>query len=193
MSNKLDLAQRDAKLNPRQIRSSGFIPITVYGKELKESLSLQISATDYKRLNLSHSVKIIDGEVQDQKSKFSLLVKSIEKHPISLQVLNIQFQAVSPESIVFVTVPIIFEGVSPLVQSGGTLSLTKKTVNLACIARSIPSSVKFDLTRLQGQNHLATYADIELTEGVSLRSDAKQIIAKISVPQIAATDKAATK
>lgn len=185
LTNLLELFPREPKLNPRQIRAKGFIPVTVYGKNVSESLSLQIVLADYKALGISRSVKTIDAIVKGQNTELLLLVKSIEKHPLSACVLNIQFQAVSNHTKVLLMVPIVCEGTSPLVQSGGTLSINNKRVKLSCEAKDIPSSVKFDLGRLREHSNIATYADLILPENVNLKSDSKQIIAKVSVPQVA--------
>ncbi len=187
----LTFAKRDPKLNPRQIRAQGSIPVTVYGKNLKESLSLQISLADYKSLHLSQSVQSIEGQIADEKTQHLVLIKSIEKHPVTGVVQNIQFQKVEPNQRVKVTVPIIYEGSSPLVQSGGTLSLNKKLVDLTCPAKDIPQNIKFDLATLKDAKSIAYYSDLPIPSGISLRSSAEQIIAKVSMPQVSKDAKAA--
>jgi large subunit ribosomal protein L25 len=186
MTTNLTFEKRDSKLNPRQIRAAGSIPVTVYGKNIKQSLSLQISLLDFKKLGLSQSVQVINGEVQDEKKPYSLLIKSIERHPVSGEIYNIQFQNVEADQKVKITVPIIYEGTSPLVQAGGTLFINKKSVKLICSSKLIPSVIKFDLTTLQGNFQIAHYSDLPLSEGVLLNSDETQIIAKVTVPQVVA-------
>lgn len=179
----LTLSKRDSKQNPRQIRASGNIPVTVYGKNLKQAFSFQIEVSDYKKLGLANSIQIIEGKVNEEKSHYSLLIKSIETHPISKEVLNIQFQAIDPNQKVKVTVPIHYEDSSPAVQAGGILFLNKKKVDLVCVAKNIPASISFSLNHLSPDNTIAYYSDLPLPDGAILKSDAKQIIAKVSMPQ----------
>jgi large subunit ribosomal protein L25 len=191
MSNSnLTFQKRDPKLNPRQIRKQGFIPVTVYGRNLKESLTLQVAASDYTKLGLSKTVQVFNGQIDGGNNDLALLIKSIEKHPVTGEVYNIQFQNVSPDQKVKITVPIIYEGASPLVQAGGTLFLNKKFVTLVCPSKLVQSSVKFDLNSLNGDKTIAYYSDLPLPTDVVLKSDVTQIIAKVSMPQ-ATADKAA--
>ena len=193
----LTLSKRDSKQNPRQIRAGGNIPVTVYGKNLKNSegkltaFSLQIPLTAFKELRLANHIQVVEAQVEETKSHYSLLIKSIEMHPISKQVLNIQFQAIDPEQKVRATIPIQYEGSSPAVQAGGILFLNKKKVDLLCVAKNIPASIVFNLSSLTPENIIACYSDLPLPDGSSLKSDAKQIIAKVSMPQVSKTDKAA--
>lgn len=183
MSISLTLEERDLKLNPRQIRESGFIPVTVYGKSLKKSLSYQILHHDYSKLGLSKAIQTIEGHAKLDNKKHLILIKSIEKNPLTQEVLNIQFQAVDPDEKVLAIVPIEYEGASPMVQAGGILLLNKKIVKISCTAKAIPATIKFNLAKIVPANPIAYYSDLELAAGAELKSDGGQIIAKVSMPQ----------
>ena len=181
----LTLKNRDKEQNPRQLRAAGAIPATVYGKSLAESLSFQLTKLEYKDLGLAHYIQLLDAQDETGKQKFTLLIKSIEKHPLSGEVLNIQFHQVDPTQKVIIEVPIEYFGSSPAVQAGGILFLNKKKVKVQCAAKDIPASIKFDLNKLNKDAVLATYADLPIDGNLELKSDAKQIIAKVSLPKTA--------
>ena len=77
--------------NPRQIRSTGGLPITVYGKGL-ESKSLQIDAHSFKlqyRNSPDATFELnIDGK------KVSAVVQNIQVDYVSDKYLNVEFKAV---------------------------------------------------------------------------------------------------
>ncbi|MDJ0626316.1 MAG: 50S ribosomal protein L25 [Candidatus Caenarcaniphilales bacterium] len=179
MSKSLSLKKRNESQNPRQIRRDGNIPVTVYGKRLEKSLSLQIEKTDFQKLHLSQEVQTIDGDVEGTEKQL-LIIKSIEKNPVTEEVLNIQFQSVSPDDMVKVTIPIRYVGISPLVQAGGNLLVSRKKVNLICPAKLIPSFVEYNIANLKDSKSFACYSDLTFEEGVILKSDAQQIIVKVS-------------
>ena len=85
----LILKTKDSKLNPRQLRKSGLIPVTIYGKNL-ESLSYVIEQADYKRLALSKAIQTIKAKAENKEGHL-LIIKSIERDAVSEAVLNIQF------------------------------------------------------------------------------------------------------
>ena len=121
----LILKTKDSKLNPRQLRKSGLIPVTIYGKNL-ESLSYVIEQADYKRLALSKAIQTIKAKAENKEGHL-LIIKSIERDAVSEAVLNIQFQKVAPDDLVKIVIPIVYTGSSPLVQAGGSLFVNKKT------------------------------------------------------------------
>lgn len=182
----LELKERDSKQNPREARRNGFIPVTIYGKNLKESLSLQISKVDFFKLGLSTLKQSLYGQADAAKKKLLLVIKSIERNPVTEEVLNIQFQSLEEDTKVRVKLPLVFEGTSPLVQSGGTLLINNQYVVLTCPAKSIPASVKFDIGVLAGDKIIAHYSDLAISDEFILESDKEQIIAKVNVPQVVA-------
>ncbi|MDX1919328.1 MAG: 50S ribosomal protein L25 [Candidatus Caenarcaniphilales bacterium] len=182
----LELKERDLKQNPREARRNGFIPVTVYGKNLKESLSLQITKADFKKLSLSNYKQSLSAVVEGGKRTVLLVMKAIERNPVTEEVLNIQFQSVEPDTKVRVKLPLIFEGSSPLVQAGGTLLINNQSVVLTCPAKSIPASVKFDIGTLANDKSIAYYSDLVVSDEFILESDKEQIIAKVNIPQVAA-------
>jgi large subunit ribosomal protein L25 len=181
----LELHDRSTNLNPRAIRRNGFIPVTIYGKKHQESLSLQISHLDFVKHSLSNKKQAVKAK-QGGKSML-LLIKSIERNPATEEVQNIQFHSLEPETEVALKLPLVFEGVSPLVQAGGTFYINNSVVKVSCPAKSIPASIKLDIKVLAGEKTLAYYSDLIMpTPNIKLLSDVKQIVAKVSVPQVAA-------
>jgi large subunit ribosomal protein L25 len=186
MTTQITLVDREQNLNPRQIRSQGFIPVTVYGKSIEAPLSLKLSKHDFNKKHLQRAIQALEAEVPGKKTKLLVVIKAIESNPVTDEILNIQFHCVKPDDLVKVTVPIIYAGVSPLVQAGGVLKYNNRTVNLECPAKQIPDGVKFDLATLAGDKTIAFYGDLILEKGVLLKSEATQITVKVTIPTISA-------
>lgn len=179
----LDLVERTEGANPRQIRANGDIPVTVYGKSMEQSLSMQISERAFLKIRNSRFVQVLNVKLNGQDAR--LLIKKIEKNPVTDKILNIQFQMLTEGELVSVTVPIILTGQSPLVQAGGNMFVNNKSVTLLCPVNNIPTKVDFDLSQLKDTNNFAYYSDLQLPEGVDLKSDKSQVIVKVSIPQVA--------
>ncbi|MDX1918872.1 MAG: 50S ribosomal protein L25 [Candidatus Caenarcaniphilales bacterium] len=191
---QLILKKRESNLNPRQIRSAGFIPVTVYGKMLKQSLSLKVPRVEFTHAFNSKYIHKLQASVEGENKPHLLIIKSIEKNPVTDQILNIQFQSVQGDDLIRLTVPIVYEGNSPLVQAGGSLYIMHKKVDLICPASEIPDAIRFNLEKLQGNKQFAYYSDLELEGALVIKSDLKQVIVKVKVPQVsAAADEPAKK
>ncbi len=88
---KLEATQRDEAQNPRQLRASGFIPVSIYGKGV-ESKSLQINAHEFElssRGNLEADYEIVFG-----KEKFNVKIAEVQKNYSINQVLNVEFKTI---------------------------------------------------------------------------------------------------
>jgi large subunit ribosomal protein L25 len=179
----LILKPKENTLNPRQLRKSGLIPVTIYGKNLENSLSYVIEQADYKRLALSKAIQTIKAKADSQEAHL-LIIKSIERDAVSEAVLNIQFQKVSPDDLVKIVIPIVYTGSSPLVQAGGSLFINKKNVELLCPAKSIPANIQFDLGFFAGEKTIAHYSDLPISSDLQLKGQPSEIIAKVSVPAL---------
>ncbi len=181
----LVLEKREEGLNPRQIRAKGNIPVTVYGKGL-ESLSLQVDLKKFITVKNSKFVQSFKAKIRDKEEY--LIIKAIEKNPVTDQILNVQLHTVAATDRVTLTVPIVYTGSSPLVQAGGILFINKKTVEINAKANAIPSSIEFDLAELQISKNIAYYSDLKMPKDVQLKSQAEQIIIKVSMPEIKAEE-----
>lgn len=181
------IEKKEEGLNPRQIRQKENIPVTIYGKSLKQALSMQVSLKNFKKARSSRFVQCLKGTIEGEKGESLFLIKSIESNPVTDEVLNIQLQKVTPDEFVNVIVPIIYVGTSPTVQAGGTLFINKRTIELKCPAGKVPASIEFDLDFLKDNVHTAYYKDLNLAEGLKLRDPGQtlQIIAKTSAAQVA--------
>lgn len=86
---KLNAQEREADKNPRQLRASGFIPATVYGKGM-DSKNIQVNAHEFEmtsRGNLNATFELAVG-----KEKFNVVIQEIQKNYSTNTVLNIEFK-----------------------------------------------------------------------------------------------------
>lgn len=81
---QLQTTERDTTLNPRQLRTAGFIPATLYGKGLA-SQSIQV------RMHAFEVAYSKGGRSFDLGSFGIASVKQIQVDPVSQKVLNIEF------------------------------------------------------------------------------------------------------
>jgi ribosomal protein L25 (general stress protein Ctc) len=84
----LQTTLRDDTLNPRQLRSAGFIPATLYGPG-REPVSIQVREEEFVRLYGRQRIKhfLLDG----LEGNLMATAHQVQVHPVSQKVLNIEF------------------------------------------------------------------------------------------------------
>jgi large subunit ribosomal protein L25 len=163
----------------RELRRQGRIPAIIYGggkKEVIVSLNSKDIETEYHKMGfMSHLIDITVG-----KTKYRVLPKSLQLHPVSDLIEHADFIHISENSKVKVMVAIEFANKDNCtgIKRGGVLNVVKHEVELACSADSIPESVVIDIENLEiGQStHLS---DIKLAKGVELTTEEDLAIATV--------------
>ena len=90
--NTLKAEKRNMQTKAKKLRREGFVTGNVFGREMKESVPIQILKTDAERLIKSHGkgsqiMLEVDGEMID------VLVKEIDLSPLKTEIYEIDFQA----------------------------------------------------------------------------------------------------
>lgn len=88
---KLNIEKRDESKNPRELRMSGVLPGTVYGKGI-ESFSVQVNTREF--LNTYKNNKDSVYEVALNGNVYSTNVVNVQKNYATNEPLNIEFKVI---------------------------------------------------------------------------------------------------
>ena len=177
----------------RADRRAGFVPCVVYGdNQPSENICIAkdlLSRYVYKS-NFFSTVFEING-IGKKGQKF--VAKQAQIHPVTDQVMHVDFMRVGKGSRVTVRVPVIFtnENASPGLKLGGVLNVLAHEIDVVCDPEKIPEHIEVDLTGFEF-HHTVHSNTINLPEGVSLPVNAKVItVATVVAPTIMKADAAA--
>jgi large subunit ribosomal protein L25 len=183
--NALVAEPRDAtgKGAARKLRAAGRIPAVVYGRGVE---SKAVSVDPSALLKLLHGSgagmnTLIDLSVDG--STQTVLVKELQRDPVRGRPLHTDFYLVELDKTVEVSVPIHLVGKAAGVELGGILDHPLRELELECLPRAIPEGVDVDVSALEvGQSiHVR---DLELPEGVSVRTDENLAVASVIAPTV---------
>ena len=90
--NTLKAEKRNMETKARQLRREGFVTGNVFGREIKESIPVQIKKTDAERL-LKVSGKGSQVMLDLDGQSMNVLIKEIDLAPLGSQINEIDFQA----------------------------------------------------------------------------------------------------
>lgn len=155
----------------QRLRREGFAPAVLYGAG-KESIALQIEhdkilralerkGTFSKILSLN-----IDGK-QEQ-----VILKEMQRHPYKKLVTHLDFQRITRDKAITMTVPINFSGAesAPGVKEGGAIFYHLREVEVRCLPADLPESINVDISAL-GFNQNIHLFDLVLPQNVALTAD----------------------
>ncbi|MBE6447048.1 MAG: 50S ribosomal protein L25/general stress protein Ctc [Alphaproteobacteria bacterium] len=176
----------------RSDRRNGFVPCIVYGDNAApESIRISkdlLSRYVYKS-NFFSTVFEING-IGKKGQKF--IAKAAQIHPVTDQVIHVDFMRVGKGSKVTVRVPLIFthEADSPGLKLGGVLNVLAHEMDVVCDPEGIPEHIEIDLTGFEF-HHTVHSNTVKLPEGVSLPVNAKvTTIATVVAPTVLKSDAA---
>ena len=108
-----NVGKRDAK----ELRYQGLVPAVLYGG--KTQTHFAVSAADLKPVVYTPVVHFIDITVAGVKSQ--AIIKDIKFHPLTEQILHVDFLLLDEKKPITIEIPIRLTGTSPGVKMGGKL------------------------------------------------------------------------
>ena len=166
-----------------QLRRQGQLPAVVYGHgTASETVTLDAHEFDLLRRHVGASTLVelaVDGG-----SPRPVLVSGIQVHPVNRRPLHVDLFAVRMTEELTVEVPLVGTGTAPAVAAGGTLVHPVSTVKVRALPSDLPSSLSYDISRLDTYEATITAADLVAPEGVTIQADPADVIARVLAPRV---------
>lgn len=168
----------------KNLRKSGFVPGTVYGKGV-ESLSVQVNRDTL--LSLFKEVGetgLVELSV-DKTEKRPVLISLIQTHPVTGDVLHVDFRQVNLKEKISAMVPVELVGESPAVKNGiGNLVQQIDEVEVEALPTELPDHFELSIDGLLEIDQALYVKDIVFdAKKIEMLTDTEMIIAKIEGQQ----------
>ena len=167
----------------KTLRNQGITPIHLYGSEF-DSASMQVKMSELiDILNLAGFSSPIT--LNDGKNDIIAFAREVQRHPLTEQILHVDFQIVGKDDQVEVEVPINLTGESPAVKNlGGVLIKLMETIRVSSKVDSVPKSLELDISVIESLEQSILVGDIDIAEGVQIVSDETFAVARVIPPRI---------
>ncbi len=180
----------------RRLRRGEFIPGVVYGGGSKPTI-ITADRKAYDRIHRQHLGEslIYHLNVIDQEKKiadFPAIIKDIQYHPVSDQVIHIDFSRISLDKEIEIKVKVILKGEAiGIKRDGGTLDHVLRELDIICLPTNIPHHIEADITNL-GIHDALHVKDLVLPKNVRTKHDLDSVVAMVagSTKEEVATDAA---
>ena len=194
-NNKLEAIARETKTKSdlNKLRAEGMVPGILYGDVEKNiKLSVKKNTLDYFLKNTNFKSKVISISLDG--NEHQVLPRDIEFDRISNQPIHVDFQKLSANTKVIVSISVKFlnEEICPGLKMGGVLNIVRRKVELNCPADKIPSELIVDLEKREIGESIHISA-IDLPEGVTPTiKDRDFTIATVAAPTVVKEPEPAT-
>jgi len=175
---KAELRKEISKRANKKLRREGLIPVNYYSKK-EDNINLQINSREFVRI-MKTGVHIINLEI-GKKNK-TALVKEIQFHPVSEDILHVDFQGVLLSDKVDVNVKLNFIGSAIGIKEGGVIEMLMHDIEIKCKAGEIPKLLDVDITNLN-VGDLLFVKDLKFGD-LEILSNPNAIVATVTVPKI---------
>lgn len=168
----------------RALRRRGITPVHLYGQGIAP-MALQADTHTLRRLlprlGKNHPLSI---QVKGQEGSHIAFVREVQIHPVTGELLHVDFYRVDVTQRTEVEVPVVLVGEAPAVRRlGGSLTQVLHAVTVECLPLEVPDHLEADVSSLEGFDHYVRVADLRLPPGVALLTDPEEVVAYVSSPR----------
>lgn len=168
----------------KRLRATGVVPAIVYGAQDKP-LNIGVIEDDLAEV-LHHATGenvLVDLLVEEQgQSRNRLaLIQEVQHHPVTDEILHVDFHEVSATEKLRTNVPVRAVGEPAGVKEGGVLEFIMRELHVECLPKDLPDVIEVDVTALSvGQSiHIK---EVKPPSGVALLDDEDQTVFIVAAP-----------
>ncbi len=165
-----------------QLRNLGFTPANLYGKGI-ESVAIQADAKVMEKvLDEAGETHIIDLQVDG--TTHPVLVSNIQVHPVSQDIVHVDFRQVNLKEKIEASVPVELEGESPAEKAGNTVVILMDEIQVEALPADLPEKFVVDATLLTEIDQTIYVKDLPYDASkVEIKTDPELIVVKVEAPQ----------
>ena len=171
----------------KQLRRMGIIPVHVYGADI-EPASLQVDGRELNRLLPQVGANIpVSVEYEGQSGENICFVREVQRHPVSDDVIHVDFMRVDVSRAVSAEVPLALVGTSIAVsQMAGTLLQSLQTLLIEALPMNMPAEIPVDISVLATLDSTLSVRDVSVPGDVSVLNDPDDAIIRVAAPRLEA-------
>ena len=133
------------KVSTNALRNAGRVPCVIYGGE--NPVHFSVEAKDLNPLVYTPDALIVDLELASGK-KFKAALQDIQFHPVTENILHVDFIELFDDKPVTMQVPVKITGHSAGVRAGGVLVVNSRKLQVRALPANLPDVIEVDITDL---------------------------------------------
>ena len=164
----------------KALRKSGFVPANVFGKDVKSS-AIQIKAVDFAKFRKeAGEFTLLYLTIEGEKESRPVMIHEIAIHPVSGQILHIDFHQVNLKEKTTALIAVKLTGEAPAEKEKlGILVQQLDEVEVEAFPADMPERLEVSVGTLSAVGDSIRVSDIKPDSKLTIKTDPDSIIAKI--------------
>ena len=131
----------------KAFRKEDKIPAVIYGGEKTDTaIHFTVTNSDVRKLIYTPEIFLVDLTVG--KDNYKAILKDIQLHPVTDEILHLDFLHVFESKPITIDVPVVLDGLADGVKAGGKLSLDLRKLKVRALYNKVPEKVHVDVAAL---------------------------------------------
>jgi large subunit ribosomal protein L25 len=181
MKLKAEIKLQTGKGVNRRLRNQDRVPAILYGRH-QDPVPLSLNQLEVEKvLGSGGGRKLITLEVSGlnaSDNQTMVMFKDIQRNALTGRLDHLDLYSIRRGEEISMTLPIILIGDAKETEKGGTLQFASREINIQCLPKDIPDSIKVDISDIE-IGHSIHMRDIKLPENVKLIDDPVKVVASI--------------
>jgi large subunit ribosomal protein L25 len=170
----------------RALRSGGLTPANVYGHDVQSQAVQADTPALTQLLRTAGRNVIIDLHVRGEAKPRSVMVRAVQRDPVSDRLLHVDFYQVSLREKMRAEVPVVLVGEAPAVGTHhGILLQSLDAVMVEALPADIPPNIEVDVSSLTELEAALFLKDLAIDPKIQVLTDPEQVVAKVAAPRLA--------
>lgn len=131
----------------RRLRREKIVPAVLYSEG--GNCNIQLDETSFEYMLGQHASEHLMVALELDGKTVHALLKEVQHHPITAEVVHADFQEVDMNKPVHVEVPVELIGEAAGVKAGGVLEALHHTIEIECLPMDLPEVIEVDVSGLQ--------------------------------------------
>ena len=164
------------KLN--KVRKQGLVPGNIFGPDFK-SKAISVVYKDFvKTYKMVGKTGIVYLSID--KENIPVLIKSIQRHPLSSSLLHVDFRKIDLLKKIEANVPVKTIGISEAVsQKAGILLIQSDTLLVEALPEDIPSHFEVDISIIKEIGTEIKVADLKKSDKYEIKTPAEKVVVSV--------------
>jgi len=163
----------------KALRKQGVVPCVIYGGD--KTIHFSSNPKSFKTLIFTPEFKL--AEITIDGTSYKCILKDAQYHPVTDEIVHMDFLELVPGKKVKVNIPVGFRGVSPGVKAGGKLMQKIRTVKIKTAPENLVNKLFLDISEVTLGTSVRI-RDVELKEGMEIMNPMAAPVASVEVPRV---------
>ncbi len=169
----------------RFLRREGMVPVHLYGRGV-DSQALQVEAATLRRVITSAGANVpVKVNINGRDGEEICFIRDAQRHPVSEDLLHVDFYRVDVDRVVRAEVPVIMDGEAPAVRNlGGVLLQSFNSLEVEALPLDMPEAFHVDVSGLEDFEAAVRIEAIQIAREVTILRDDQEVVARVAPPRI---------